>query len=161
MSTDAEDYEVVVRPLAEEDFPRWSNLWEGYLRFYNAILGQDLARSTFERLVSLEEQRFCGLGAYGPELIGLAHLVFHPTTWSTSEECYLEDLFVDLSARRSGVGRLLLDSCIALAAGRGAYRLYWHTQATNTVARGLYEQVGELSTFVMYEVSLSPDAAPE
>jgi ribosomal protein S18 acetylase RimI-like enzyme len=161
MSTNAEDPEVVVRPLAEADFPRWSDLWEGYLRFYNTILGSDLARATFARLVSPEEQRFCGLGAYGPELIGLAHLVFHPTTWSTDDECYLEDLFVDPAARRSGVGRQLLDSCTALAVGHGAHRLYWHTQATNTVARGLYEQVGELSTFVMYEVSLPRDSAPE
>jgi len=36
------------------------------------------------------------------------------------------------------------------ADARGATRVYWHTQKTNTDARALYDKVAELTEFVQY-----------
>jgi GNAT superfamily N-acetyltransferase len=142
-----------VRALVADDFPRWSELWDGYLRFYETELPPDVSVETFRRLLSEDVPNIVALGAFAPALVGIAHLVFHPSTWRLENDCYLEDLFVDPSARRSGAGSLLLEECKALAKLRGADRLYWLTKESNSVARALYDQVAVLSPFVVYETS--------
>lgn len=143
-----------VKPLAESDFERWSELWDGYLSFYETELSPEMSRATFDRLVSERVENMCSLGAYDPELVGIAHLVFHPSTWRAENDCYLEDLFVAPEARRAGVGRQLIEACFELARERGATRCYWLTMDSNAVARALYDQMAELSPFVVYEREL-------
>ncbi len=83
--------------------------------------------------------------------VGFAHLVFHGSTWSPVGHCYLEDLFVDPAHRGSGTARSLFDAVYALARDRGADHVYWHTQQYNAPARSLYDQVGRLTSFIVYE----------
>ena len=44
-----------------------------------------------------------GWGAFSPsgDLLGFAHTVLHPHTWSPKQLCYLEDLFVAIERRSS------------------------------------------------------------
>src|ERR1043165_5136654 len=84
-------------------------------------------------------------------LAGLAHLVFHPSTWASQPYCYLEDLFVAPSARGSGLARQLIDAVYAEADRRGAARVYWETQEYNGAARSLYDLVAHRTSFVIYE----------
>ena len=78
----------------------------------------------------------------------------HSSTWSRQPKCYLEDLFVAPAARGHDVGRAL--PLLAVKAGRrraeGADRVYWHTQQYNGRARSLYDQVGQPTSFVVYEM---------
>ena len=55
-------------------------------------------------------------------------------------------------ARGRDVGRALLDAVKEAAVGRGARRVYWHTQEYNGRARSLYDQVGRPTSFVVYEM---------
>jgi GNAT superfamily N-acetyltransferase len=141
-----------VRPLRDDDRRDWERLWHGYLRFYRASLNDRITNETFVRLRNRLDG-FVGLVAVDDDdrPIGLAHLVFHGSTWSESTYCYLEDLYVDPSRRGSGAARSLFDSIYALARERGADRVYWHTQEFNAPARSLYDSVGRLTSFVMYE----------
>ena len=82
--------------------------------------------------------------------IGLAHVLFHRSTWSTGWYCYLEDLFVDPARRKAGTGRALIEAVYALADARGCERTYWVTQEFNTTARSLYDQVATRAPFVQY-----------
>jgi GNAT superfamily N-acetyltransferase len=84
-------------------------------------------------------------------LAGLAHLVFHPSTWASQPYCYLEDLFVAPPARGSGLSRQLIDAVYAEADRRGAARVYWETQEYNGAARSLYDLVAHRTSFVVYE----------
>ncbi|HEY2771292.1 MAG TPA: GNAT family N-acetyltransferase [Solirubrobacteraceae bacterium] len=141
-----------VRPLRDGDRRDWERLWEGYLRFYRATMDAALTGRTFARLRS-QSDGFAGLVAVDDDgrPVGLAHLVFHGSTWSASTYCYLEDLYVDPTQRGGGVARSLFDAVYALARERGADRVYWHTQEFNAPARSLYDRVGRLTSFVMYE----------
>jgi GNAT superfamily N-acetyltransferase len=147
---------VSVRSIRQEDFERWRVLWEGYLSFYRAELSDALTERTFRRLRDAEEEML-GLVAVGADdqPTGLAHLVFHASTWSTSQYCYLEDLYVDPSNRGGQVARALFEAVYAQARERGARRVYWHTQQFNAAARSLYDRVGELTSFVVYEHVMS------
>ena len=59
--------------------------------------------ATFARLCEPDGD-LVGLLAVDPDgrALGLAHLVFHPSTWTETPYCYLEDLFVDRAGRGSG-----------------------------------------------------------
>jgi GNAT superfamily N-acetyltransferase len=83
--------------------------------------------------------------------LGLAHLVFHPNTWSVEGVCYLEDLYVDPHARGGRVSQALFEAVFAEARARGVEKTYWHTQQFNGAARSLYDTVGQLTSFVVYE----------
>ena len=91
--------------------------------------------------------------------VGLAHLVFHPSTWSLDAYCYLEDLYVEPAARGTGAAQALFGAVYAEADARGAERVYWLTQAYNGAARSLYDGVGHLTSFVVYEALNHPAGA--
>ena len=141
-----------VRLLQNHDLDRWRTLWQGYMSFYRADVSDDLSDLTFSRLRD-GEQGMVGLVAVDADdhPLGLAHLVFHPSTWSESGYGYLEDLYVDPLHRGGQVARTLVRAVYAEAHERGVQRVYWHTQQFNGAARSLYDTVGELTSFVVYE----------
>lgn len=142
---------VNIRPLRASDREAWEALFRGYINFYEAKVPDDVIELTWMRLI---EQRdgFLGLVAVDERdhPIGLAHVIFHPSTWSPTTYCYLEDLFVDRAVRRHGVGRALIKAVYEEADKRGATRTYWATKQDNTHARRVYDRVATLSPFVQY-----------
>ncbi|HTX62622.1 MAG TPA: GNAT family N-acetyltransferase [Acidimicrobiales bacterium] len=150
---------TTVRLLAPQDYDGWLPLWNGYLRFYRESLDDDVTRRTFERLSQQQNDMF-GLVAETSEgrLVGLAHALLHPSTWSDSPSCYLEDLFVARADRGTGAALALIEEVAAQARRRGSEKLYWHTQEFNGPARSLYDQVASRVSFVLYERMLDgPD----
>jgi GNAT superfamily N-acetyltransferase len=144
----------MIRALTADDYPGWLPLWRGYLRFYRGEVSDEVTLGTFRRLAGGLDG-MTGLVAEDPAgtgtLAGLAHLVFHPSTWASQPYCYLEDLFVAPSARGSGLSRQLIDAVYAEADRRGAARVYWETQEYNGAARSLYDLVAHRTSFVVYE----------
>ena len=142
----------MTRALTAADYEAWLPLWHAYLRFYRAEVSAEVTAATFGRLCD-PASGLAGLVAEDGDggLTGLAHLVFHPSTWSTEPYCYLEDLYVSAAARGTGTARDLLDAVFAEARRRGAARTYWETQEYNGAARSLYDQVAHRTSFVVYE----------
>lgn len=138
--------------MRDGDRRDWERLWNGYLSFYRATVEQRVTDQTFARLRDRADG-FAGLVAVDDRdrPVGLAHLVFHGSTWTSTSYCYLEDLYVEKSRRGGGTARSLFDAVYALARERGATRVYWHTQQFNAPARSLYDTVGRLTSLVVYE----------
>ena len=143
---------VSIRPISTADFAAWNRLWQDYLRFYRADLPEQTTLTTFERLVAQTGGAF-GLVADDDdhELVGLAHLIFHTSTWSIQPYCYLEDLFVSPAARGTATATRLITAAYDEADRRGAARTYWHTQEYNSSARSLYDQLAHPTSFRVYE----------
>lgn len=138
-----------VRPLTAADEAAWRPLWRGYLEFYKSTLPEEVTADAWRRVLEGDPQ--FGLAAEdGGELIGFAHCLLHPSTWSMTGFCYLEDLFVAPSARGKGAGRALIEAVFRIADERGCDRVYWHTQESNAVARALYDRLASKSEFVQY-----------
>ena len=144
-----------IRELRQQDRVAWSELWAGYLRFYRAKVASEVTEQTFARMTERREGCF-GLAAEAHDgiLVGFAHCVMHPTTWSRGGTCYLEDLYVDPGHRGTGAARALIEAAGEQGRAAGAETLYWHTQAFNGRARSLYDTVAQLTSFVHYERQL-------
>jgi GNAT superfamily N-acetyltransferase len=143
---------MMIRQLEAGDRKGWDPLWRGYLHFYRGEVPEEVTEATFERLSSGQDG-LLGLVALGGDgtPIGIAHLVFHPSTWSATTYCYLEDLFVDPTQRGTGTAQRLIEAVYAEADRRGATRTYWTTQAFNSPARSLYDVVAYPTSSVIYE----------
>jgi GNAT superfamily N-acetyltransferase len=140
-----------VRPLEPRDFDAWLCLWDGYNSFYRNEVTQEVTENTFRRLHEGADGFFGLVAEQDGGLVGLAHAIFHPSTWTTRSYCYLEDLFVARPHRGSGAARALIEALYAEADRRGADNVYWHTQSYNAPARSLYDQVARPTSFVVYE----------
>jgi GNAT superfamily N-acetyltransferase len=142
---------VKIRPLRASDREAWEAMFHGYINFYEAKVPDDVIELTWKRLLGMEDG-FLGLVAVDEHdrPIGLAHVLFHPSTWSATNYCYLEDLYVDRAVRRGGVGRALIKAVYEEADKRGATRTYWTTKQDNSTARRVYDRVATLSPFVQY-----------
>ena len=143
--------DILIRRLEPRDEVRWHALWGAYLRFYRESVAEEVTAATFKRLCEGSGDVLGLVAADGnDDPIGLAHLVFHPSTWSLTTYCYLEDLFVAPGGRGRDVGRRLIEAVYEEADRRGSTNVYWHTQEFNGPARSLYDTVAHRS-FIVYE----------
>ncbi len=149
---------TLIRPAKEDDFKEWLPLWLGYNRFYgrydHTALPEVITKRTWGRFFDLEEPMHCIVAELDGKLVGLVHFIFHRTTVSIAPSCYLQDLFTEDSVRGQGIGRALIEAVSERAREAGSARLYWLTQEANATARRLYDQVAELSEFVVYRKPL-------
>ena len=143
---------VTIRPLRASDKTEWLALFRGYISFYKASVAEDVIEETWQRLLSGEEHvHRCLIAADATDkAVGLAHILFHRSTWSKTGYCYLEDLFVRPDIRAKGVGEALIQAVYAAADARGVTRVYWSTEETNDRARGLYDKVATKTPFLQY-----------
>ncbi len=141
---------VIIRPLQADDRAGWEPLWQGYLTFYKTTLPTNITDMTWLRLLDAAEPMNALVAEREGELIGLAHYLFHRSTWSQTYYCYLEDLFVAPERRAKGVGAALIEAVEAEARRVNATRLYWLTHETNSRAQILYNKVADRSGFIQY-----------
>ncbi|KJQ52554.1 GNAT family N-acetyltransferase [Microbacterium sp. SA39] len=143
-----------ITPLTGDDHDEWLALWHGYLEFYEARLDAATTSATFERLLDDEDLHGALLRDDAGVALGLVHWLTHPATWSTDDDCYLEDLFVAPAGRGRGAGRTLIEHVRAWASSRGCAKVYWLTAESNATARALYDRVAARSGMIHYQIPL-------
>lgn len=146
---------IQIRELVAADRDAWLPLWLGYLTFYKSELSEATTATTWRRLMDAAEPMYA-LGAFlDGKLVGITHIVYHRSTWTEGNYCYLQDLYTDASARGQGVATALIEAVYARAKSDGASRVHWLTHETNDTARRLYEKIGVRSGFIQYRKILS------
>ena len=141
---------IVIRNVSADERAAWEPLWNGYLTFYKATLADGVSDVTWARFHDEAEPMYL-LGAYvDGKLTGIVQYLFHRSTWTLGNYCYLQDLFVDDSARGLGLGRALIEAVYTAAKQAGCSRMHWLTQNDNALARILYDQVADNSGFMQY-----------
>ncbi len=149
---------ILIRPLVLNDRERWQDLWCGYRTFYEMPINDRDVDVLWERLLTGGADPHCLVACIddGDQniVIGLVQFLYHASTLSVADKCYLQDLFVDPAHRVAGAGRALIEAVYAEARDHGAIEVYWTTQHFNSVARVLYDRVGELTPFIKYRQPL-------
>ena len=144
-----------LRALEQQDYQNWLLLWQGYQAFYKVEIDHKVTEKTFSRLLDLNEDMYCLVVGDQDTLIGFVHFIFHRSTWTTGDYCYLQDLFVDQHSRIKGLGRKLIDAVYQKAAERECSRVYWLTHETNYQARMLYDSMAVNAGFIQYRKNLN------
>lgn len=144
---------VAITRVRPEDHAEWRELFNGYLTFYEEQLDETTIDRLFTRVLASEVHGALARDDQG-RAIGLVHWLTHASTWSIADYCYLEDLYVDATARRSGAGAALIEHVRAWAEENGAAKVYWLTAESNATARSLYDRVAARTGFIHYEIAL-------
>ena len=140
-----------IRPVTKNDFNEWLQLWKGYQVFYKAAISDEITKTTFDRFQDAQEPVYClVIENQEKQLVGLVHYIFHRSTWTIENYCYLQDLFVDPKHRASGLGRKLIEAVYAEAEKNHCSRVYWLTQENNEQARMLYDRIADQTGFIQY-----------
>lgn len=73
---------------------------------------------------------------------GVCQLRYRHAIWFATDDCWLEDLYVLEPARRSGLGRTLVEAAMARARERGCGRIGLDCSTDNAGALALYADLG-------------------
>ncbi len=142
---------IIIRPVTAADKPDWHRLWTGYLEYYETSVSDQVYETAFSRLLGDDAQDFCALLATVDGVaVGLVHYLFHRHMWKIENTCYLQDLYTSPSARKSGVGRALIEAVYTAADIAKAPSVYWLTQEFNYRGRMLYDRIGQKTPFIRY-----------
>jgi GNAT superfamily N-acetyltransferase len=128
---DAAEAGDVARLIAE--FGAW---------FGNGGPGEQEIRASVERIMAGGDGEYLIGAADGEEPAGVCQLRFRWSVWKSAEDCWLEDLFVRQDARRSGLGRALVEAAVERARERGCKRIELDVNEDNASALALYEACG-------------------
>lgn len=93
----------------------------------------------------------------GDPEIGFAQTRFRLSVWTGNEDAWLEDLFVEESARGEGHGRTLVEAAVERARSRGCDRIQLDVNQANQGAFALYESCGFRSIHNPQKWGDSPD----
>lgn len=142
--------EVEIKSVETGDNDIWLTLWRRYQRFYQVDIPESVTLETWARFLDPVDPMHAALAVSRGEALGLVHSIYHRSTWTTSDYCYLQDLFVADEARGAGVGRALIEHVYADARRRGASRVYWVTHESNHAAMQLYDRIADRPGFIQY-----------
>jgi ribosomal protein S18 acetylase RimI-like enzyme len=73
---------------------------------------------------------------------GVCQLRYRLSVWTATDDCWLEDLFVDDGARGTGLGRALIETAFERARARGCARVQLDVAEDNTRAIAVYRAAG-------------------
>ncbi|MDO8976946.1 GNAT family N-acetyltransferase [Reyranella sp.] len=148
---------LIVRDAEPSDRSAWGRMWTANYIHHGATMGDAEVGELWRRILH-PDHPVCALvsaAANDRDLLGFAHYVLHPHTFTSRTVCYLEDLWVEPAARGTGVGRRLIEALIERGRAHGWRRLYWHTEADNAPARRLYDRMSTLTDYIRYDVDLT------
>jgi len=138
-----------------------AGLFDQYRVFYEKDSDLEACRRFLaERLKNDQSIIFAAQGSNGA-LQGFTQLYQSFCSVELGPLIYLYDLFVEPSARRTGMARALMETARRFALEQGANRLQLETAMDNTRAQALYEDLGyERDTeFYTYHLPLTGPAS--
>jgi GNAT superfamily N-acetyltransferase len=142
----------MIRAIEARDHDAWAPLFTAYGEFYETAFSTEVVESTWSRLLDPAEGVDALVAEVDGVVIGFAHYRSHPDTFSLGRDWYLDDLYVDPSARGTGAATDLIEHLKAFAAQTGPGSLRWITAESNERAQRVYDRVATRTTWVTYEV---------
>ena len=111
-------------------FRDWQGKSEPADDVIEATVGQLLADPNTEYLLT------------GSPPVGVCQLRYRLSVWTGTDDCCLEDLFVETDGRGSGLGRELVEAALERAREHGCARIVLDANEANAPALALYRSVG-------------------
>jgi ribosomal protein S18 acetylase RimI-like enzyme len=130
----------LIRVATEDDAADVARLMIGFRNWWQCDDPDDAAfEAGVRRLLADPNTDFL---LAGDPATGVCQLRYRYAVWTESEDCHLEDIFVEAEARGSGVGRALVEAAFERARERGCARMELDVNEANPAALSLYESLG-------------------
>ena len=144
-----------VRQATLRDVDDLVPLFDEYRQFYDRSSDLSLARDFLSARIARDESVVLVARGDAGDALGFVQLFPSFSSVRAAPIYILNDLFVSPSARRLGIGILLLNAAVEVARASGAVRLKLSTAITNAPAQRLYERLGRKRDEDFYEYGLS------
>ncbi len=143
-----------IRSPQRGDYEQWLPL---YMQYSRSVRSPETthadARTLWDWIMQGTHRIAAFLAFDGEALAGFVHYRPFPRTLNGNEACYLDDLYVDGSARGAGLGRALIERVAQESRSNGWTEVRWVTTEDNGACR-LYDRVAELSDLLTYRMRL-------
>jgi GNAT superfamily N-acetyltransferase len=130
----------LVRVATQEDAADVARLMIGFRNWWQRDEPDDAAFERGARRLLTDPNTEFLLAGDPPA--GVCQLRYRYSIWTESEDCWLEDIFVEEDARGSGLGRELVEAAFERARERGCARMELDVNEANAGALRLYESLG-------------------
>jgi N-acetylglutamate synthase-like GNAT family acetyltransferase len=125
------------------DAPTLVTLLEEMIADHGAISPErDRLLETVDSVLAAGGQHRFLLAETREGIVGMCAMLFSMSTWSAAKACELQDVMVSPTARRSGVGRALVETAGRLAQEEGCRRVFLLAEAWNLEAHAFYRALG-------------------
>jgi len=144
---------IEIKRATPDDIDYLVPLFDGYRQFYRYSSDLSAARAFLaQRLTQRDSIIFVAWQKNAA--IGFTQLYPSFSSLRMARLFVLSDLYVDVSARKLGAGRLLLEAAARYGRSEGAGYLSLETARTNLIAQSLYESCGwkRDTEFYVYEL---------
>ena len=132
--------ETPLRIASPADVAPVTNLVAGFRDF---LVGDSPTNAEIEATATiLLRDRSTEFLLVGEPEVGFAQTRFRLSVWNGNEDAWIEDVFVEESARGRGYGRMLVEAAVERARSRGCDRIQLDVNQANTGALALYESLG-------------------
>lgn len=143
---------MLIRRPTEADRLGWNKLYAGYADFYRVTQTGEMRDRVWSWIHDPGHTTEALVAERDGQLVGLAHFRPFARPLAASVGGYLDDLFVDPSARGSGAAECLINALKEEALRRGWTVIRWITAENNFRARAVYERVAERTNWVTYDL---------
>lgn len=145
---------VTTRPVTQEDYAAWSNLYAGYAAFYGVEQTEAMRDTLWDWLHDSKVEVNGFIAEAGNRPIGLTHYRPFRSPLRAVTNCFLDDLFVEPGARGSGAAAALIGAVEQEARTRGWTLVRWITADNNYRARGVYDKLATRTNWITYDIPL-------
>lgn len=140
-----------------QDLDQLTELFDQYVVFYKSPSNYEKHYAFLkERLENNEAIVFVACDDANPDkIIGFALNYITFSSLALNKIIILNDLFVDISARKKGIGEKLILETVALAKKIGSHTIRLRTAKNNTAAQKLYHKMGFVREDYLYSYDLT------
>jgi len=133
--------EAIVHRATLADLDLVAPLFDAYRQFYACSPGIEACRAFLHARIERDES-VVFVATLNARVVGFTQLYPSWTSIGLNRAWILNDLYVDSSVRRLGVGRMLMNAAKEFAVENGSAWLELATAKDNHAARALYRSLG-------------------
>jgi len=145
---------LTIQEPGESDRGDWEHLYRGYAKFYQVPMNDEILAAVWGWIFDPRKEFHCILAREddGPA-VGLMHFrpMFSPARGAIAG--FLDDLFVEPSARGRGIVDRLFEELSTRARDQGWPVVRWITRDNNYRARAVYDRVALRTDWITYELN--------
>ena len=145
---------IEVRPVVASDRDAWARLFVAYGVFYETTFSDEIVDGVWTWLMDAghSTNALVAVSTESDAVVGFA--IYRPVadTFTAASGWFLDDLYVDPSARGTGAATALIDAIRVIAHEAGGGTLRWITAADNVRAQSVYDKVAVRQSWVTYEI---------